>query len=62
MSSKYASLKGKESTIRINTAYIVAYTYDDEADNTVIWFLGMPHPVSYPGDQRKEITMAIASA
>jgi len=62
MTSKYVSLKGKDLTVRINTAYIVAYAYDDEADNTVIWFLGMPHPVSYPGDQRKEIAMAIASA
>lgn len=61
MSSKYVSLKGKQMSVRINTQYIIAYTYDQEEDETVVWLLGMENAAHYPGDQRKEITMAIAS-
>ena len=61
MSSKYVSLRGKDLSVRINTQYIVAYTYDQEEDETVVWLLGVESPVHYPGDQRKEINMAITS-
>ena len=62
MSSKYVTLQGKELSVKVNVTYIAAYAYDDEADETVIWLLGVPNAIHYPGDQRKEISMAIASA
>ena len=62
MSSKYVSLKGKQISVRINTQYVVAYTYDQEEDETVVWLLGMEKATRYPGDQRKEITLAVASS
>ncbi len=62
MNLKYVSLKGKEMSVRINTTYIVAYTYDQEEDETVVWLLGINAPARYPGDQRKEISLAITSS
>ena len=61
MSSKYVSLRGKQISIHINTQFIVGYAYDEEEDETIVWLLGMEKPAHYPGDQRKEINMAIRS-
>lgn len=59
----FAVLKGQDgNTIRINTKYILGYTYDERQDKTLIFFVGMQDAVYYPGDQRHEISLAISSS
>lgn len=59
--SKFVLLKGKEFDVRINTTFILAYAYDKETNQTIVWFLGKENSTQYPGDQRKEISLAIVS-
>lgn len=59
----FATLKGDDdSNIRVNTSFILAYGYNKEKDKTLIWYLGMHGPANYPGDQRREISMAIETS
>ena len=62
MPISYVTLKGKELDVRINVAYIMAFTYDDEANETIVWLVGARNAIHYPGDQRREINMAINAA
>lgn len=56
----YAIMKGDDlRNININTKYIIAYGYNEEADKTIVWFLGVQQPVVYLGNQVHTIKMAI---
>ena len=61
MQISYVTLKGKDLDVRLNVMYIMAYTYDKETDETIVWLLGTKGAIRYPGDQRREINMAIST-